>query len=195
MYPTFVAAYTGDTLSTATRLAYEIEHDSDYVTSLSMSVEQGVTYRIVGVMGGNANDSGTGAFTLSWSGDLTVAQTETSTTPVPVPYSWLDAYYPNGAANAAAYETLAFSDTDGDGFPAWAEYVANTDPANAVSRLTCRISIGANGVPVITVDPPTAREGFPRILQGKAALSDNWTDISAPAKTIHFYRVRIPVGE
>ncbi|MBQ6924573.1 MAG: C10 family peptidase [Kiritimatiellae bacterium] len=196
LYPTYIAVYTGNAFATLTRLAFSTTRDNTYATSVSVPVEEGASYRIVGMLGSpNGVDFGDGTFTLTWSGDLTVAQTETATTPVPVPYSWLDAYYPNGAANAAAYETLAFSDTDGDGFPAWAEYVANTDPANAVSRLTCRISIGANGVPVITVDPPTAREGFPRILQGKAALSDNWTDISAPAKTIHFYRVRIPVGE
>ena len=72
IYSTFIAVYTGDTLASATRLAYAIEHDSNYVTSLSIPVEQGVTYRIVGMMGGDENDSGTGAFTLSWNGVLTV---------------------------------------------------------------------------------------------------------------------------
>ena len=72
LYSTFIAVYTGETLTSATRIAYATAHDSSYITSLSMPVEQGVTYRIVGIMGGDANDSGTGAFTLSWSGDLTV---------------------------------------------------------------------------------------------------------------------------
>ncbi len=194
-YQTLIAVYAGDTLATATRLDFAFSPDSNYETHLSLAVEQGVTYRIVGMVAGNANDSGTGVFSLSWSGDLTVTQTETSTTPVPVPYSWLDAAYPNQAANAAAYETLAFTDTDGDGFPAWAEYVANSDPTNAASRLSCGISIGAGGVPVITVHPETARDGFPRILQGKAALTDNaWTDLPAPTAGYHFYRVRIDLG-
>ena len=74
IYPTFIAVYTGDTLASATRLAYAIEHDNNYVTPLSIPVEQGVTYRIVGIMGGDENDSGTGAFTLSWSGELSVEQ-------------------------------------------------------------------------------------------------------------------------
>ncbi len=67
IYPTYIAVYTGDSLSLDNRLAYAIEHDAtDYVTSLDLSVEEGATYRIVGVMGYD----GSGAFTLEWSGDL-----------------------------------------------------------------------------------------------------------------------------
>ena len=74
VFPTFVAVYTGDSLSSIERLAFSITQDDNYVTSLSIAVEQGVTYRIVGMMGGNESDSGSGAFTLSWSGDLIVAR-------------------------------------------------------------------------------------------------------------------------
>ena len=139
-----------------------------------------------------------GAFTLSWDGDLTVVQHETTTTPVPVPYDWLEAYYPNEPATDTARELLANDDTDGDGFTAWEEYVANTNPTNESSRLTCSIAVGAGGVPVVTVDPPVAREGFPRILQGKVDLADKnetWIDLSAPSEPYRFYRVRINVGD
>ena len=138
-----------------------------------------------------------GAFTLAWDGDLTVVQHETTTTPVPVPYDWLEAYYPNEPATDTARELLANDDTDGDGFTAWEEYVANTNPTNESSRLTCSIAVGAGGVPVVTVDPPVAREGFPRILQGKVDLADedeNWVDLSAPSEPYRFFRVRINVG-
>ena len=42
------------------------------MTPLAFTVEEGVTYRIVGMVAGDANGSGTGAFTLSWNGNLTV---------------------------------------------------------------------------------------------------------------------------
>ena len=70
-YPTFVAIYTGDTIATATRLAFSKTLDGNYVTTLEFEVEQGTTYRIAGVMGYD----GSGTFTLQWSGDLTVQKT------------------------------------------------------------------------------------------------------------------------
>ena len=73
LYQTLVAVYTGDTLASITRLAFATEPDSNnnYATSLTISVNQGETYRIVGMMAGDANDSDYGSFTLSWSGNLT----------------------------------------------------------------------------------------------------------------------------
>ena len=193
VYPTFIAVYTGDTLTLDNRYAFTYVYDKNtYVTTLDFEVEQGVTYRIVGVMGYD----GSGTFTLSWSGDLTVQQAETTTTPVHVPYTWLDAYYPGASSDTAARESLAFSDSDGDGYSAWAEYAANTDPTNSASRLSCEISMGPTGVPVITVKPSAAREGFPRVLQGKAELNaGTWTDLSAPSKGYRFYRVWIKLGD
>lgn len=70
IYPTFVAIYTGDTLASAERLAFSTAKDVNWETSLPVMVEQGATYRIVGMMGCD----GSGAFTLSWSGDLTVSR-------------------------------------------------------------------------------------------------------------------------
>ena len=64
--------YAGDTLATATRLAFAFTPDSNYMTPLSFTVEEGVTYRIVGMVAGNANSSGAGTFTLSWDGELSV---------------------------------------------------------------------------------------------------------------------------
>ena len=84
-YPTFVAIYTGETITTATRLAFSKTRDSNYATTLTFEVEQGATYRIAGVMGYD----GSGTFTLTWSGDLTVAKT---------PYeTWADANVDGGA--------------------------------------------------------------------------------------------------
>lgn len=84
-YPTFIAVYTGDTLSLDNRQAFVYEYDkSSYVTTLEMDVSQGTTYRIVGMLGYD----GSGSFTLTWSGDLTVAKT---------PYeTWADANVDGG---------------------------------------------------------------------------------------------------
>ena len=190
--PTYIAIYTGDSLATATRQAVSVTYGSDYVTHLSFDVEQGTTYRIVGMQGYDMAAN----FIFSWSGDLTVQQTETTTTPVHVPYTWLDTYYPSASSDVAAREALAFSDSDGDGYSAWAEYAANSDPTNAASKLSCEISMDPTGVPVITVKPSVAREGFPRVLQGKAELNaGTWTDLSAPSKSYRFYRVWINTGD
>ena len=54
---------------------------------------------------------------------------------VSVPYTWLDGYYPAQGGSAAAYQMLALADSDGDGFQAWQEYLLDTDPTNAASKL------------------------------------------------------------
>ncbi|VGO21973.1 glycosyl hydrolase family 28-related protein [Pontiella sulfatireligans] len=46
-----------------------------------------------------------------------------------VPYWWLDAHYPG----LVDYEAASVSDTDGDGYDAWAEYFTGSDPADAAS--------------------------------------------------------------
>jgi len=148
-YPTFIAVYTGDTLTLDNRQVVAYEYDkSTYVTTLNLDVEQGVTYRIVGMMGYD----GSGRFTLTWSGDLTVAPTEpteTETTEVPVPHSWLETYLPelSGGSGASDYEAAAVADSDGDGFANWQEFLLGTDPTNETSRFSATIDF-VNGQPV-----------------------------------------------
>ena len=68
----FVAVYTGDAIGSLQRLAYDTDDDSDYIASLSISVEQGTTYRIVGM---TYDENSPCAFTLVWSGSLVVQKT------------------------------------------------------------------------------------------------------------------------
>ena len=174
---TAVALYTRNNLSSLTRLAYATQPDSanEYATSLNVSVEQGVTYYIVGM---TLNSTATGTFTLSWSGNLTVAATATSTTPVPVPYTWLDAVYPGQGTSAEAYETLGFSDTDGDGFTAWEEYLLDTDPTDAASRFFATVRI-EGGLPVFGWSHTNANIGtlgYRYVPKGRTSLegSSDW---------------------
>ena len=177
VYPTFIAVYIGDTLSLDNRQAFAYEYNkSTYITTLEFEVEQGVTYRIVGMMGYD----GSGKFTLSWSGDLTVAATETSTTGVPVPYAWLDEYFP--CSTTGDYETLANSDSDGDGLDTWTEYLLGTDPTNAQSRLEATIRMDGT-MPIVESNADTNRLatfGYQPVVKGKQALDPavDWANMN-----------------
>lgn len=171
IYPTYIAVYTGDALSAIERLAFSTTRDDNWVTSLSFEVEQGVTYRIVGMMGYD----GSGTFTLTWSGELTIAAAETSTTDVPVPYAWLDGYYPGQGVSSEAYEALANGDSDGDGFPVWQEYLLGTDPTNAASRLFATVSMNG-GTPVFGWSHTNANieaAGYRYAPKGRLSLDDS----------------------
>ena len=174
VYPTLIAIYTGDALASIQRVAVSTTHDSNWITSLSLPVEQGLTYRIVGMMGCN----GSGTFTLSWSGDLTVMPTETSTTEVPVTYAWLDEYFPDGTSATKDYETIAKEDSDGDGLDTWAEYLLGTDPTNALSRLEATIRMDGT-TPIVECNADTNRLaafGYLPVVKGKQGLdtSEEW---------------------
>lgn len=188
-YPTFIAVYTGDTLTLDNRQAFAYEYDkSTYVTTLAFEAEQGVTYRIVGMMGYD----GSGTFTLTWSGNLTETRTETSTTEVPVPYAWLDGYFAGQGTSAQAYETLANADQDGDGFTTWQEYLARTDPTSAASQLRATIRMEGTA-PVVEWNVTNSNVnalGYRYVPKGKSSLTDvgDWQ----PAATGHrFFKVFI----
>ena len=183
VYPTYIVIYTGDALASIQRIAVSTEYDSNWVTSLSLSVEQGVTYRIVGMMGYDASAK----FTLSWSGNLTVSQTETSTTEIPVTYVWLDEYFPDGAGD---YETIANSDRDGDGLDTWAEYLLGTDPTNALSRLEATIRMDGT-TPIVESNADTNRLatfGYQPAVKGKQTL-DATAEWEATNSSHRFFKV------
>ena len=188
VYPTFIAVYIGDTLSLDNRQAFAYEYNkSTYITTLEFEVEQGVTYRIVGMMGGDETGSGSGMFTLSWSGDLTVTRTETSTTEVPVTYAWLDEYFPDGAGD---YETIANSDEDGDGLDTWAEFLLGTDPTNALSRLEATIRMDGT-TPIVESNADTNRLatfGYQPAVKGKQTL-DATAEWAATNSSHRFFKV------
>ena len=188
-YPTFIAVYTGDALTLDNRQAFVYEYDtSTYVTTLDFEAEQGVTYRIVGMMGYD----GSGTFTLTWSGDLTVVSTETSTTEVPVPYTWLDTYFAGQGTSAQAYETLANADQDGDGFTTWQEYLAGTSPTSAASQLKATIRMEGS-TPVVewnTTNSNLNALGYRYVPKGTTNLTNpiNWQPMNS---THRFFKVFI----
>ena len=187
VYPTYIAVYIGDTLSLNNRQAFAYEYDkTTYVTALEFDVEQGVTYRIAGMMGYD----GSGTFTLSWSGDLTVMPTETSTTEIPVTYVWLDEYFPGGASATNDYETIANSDADGDGLATWAEFLLGTDPTNALSRLEATIRMDGM-TPIVESNADTNRLatfGYQPAVKGKQTL-DATAEWAATNSSHRFFKV------
>ena len=188
-YPTFIAVYTGDTLTLDNRQAFAYEYDtSTYVTTLDFEAEQGVTYRIVGMMGYD----GSGTFTLTWSGDLTVVSTETSTTEVPVPYTWLNGYFAGQGTSAQAYETLANADQDNDGFTTWQEYLVGTDPTSTASQLKATIRMEGS-TPIVewnTTNSNLNALGYRYVPKGATNLTNpiNWQPMNS---THRFFKVVI----
>jgi hypothetical protein len=150
-------------------------------------------------MSGNPNY--TGAFTLTWSGNLTETRTETSTTEVPVPYTWLDGYFAGQGTSAQAYETLANADQDGDGFTTWQEYLAGTDPTSAASQLRATIRMEGS-VPIVEYAPTNevlkASGAIEYRLQGRPTLTNKWEycpSFGDPGDTNRFFRVKVIWGQ
>lgn len=97
---------------------------------------------------------------------------------VSVPYTWLDDHYPNQGGSAAAYEALATADSDGDGFPAWQEYLLDTDPTVYASRLYATIRMEGT-TPIFGWSHTNANIqalGYQYVPKGRTALddSDGW---------------------
>lgn len=88
---------------------------------------------------------------------------------------WLDGYYPNQGGSAAAYEALANADSDGDGFPTWQEYLLDTDPTRAESRLFATVNM-VGGTPVFGWSHTNATIeaiGYRYVPLGRTSLDDN----------------------
>ncbi len=119
--------------------------------------------------------------------------TATATTPVPVPYDWLAPYL---AAFGGDYEAAAHA-TGANGVALWESYVAGLDPADASSRFTAKIALGADGSPVVTwspdlrtADPPRAYTVYGKPTLGAAA----WAPVTdANRAAMRFFRVEVEI--
>lgn len=135
-----IAAYRGEDLPTARRVALFDGFADDGSTSVTLNVSSGETYRIaVFAYGGDAYS---GYYLLSWEGDLKTVD-ETQTTVVPVPHSWLRARFPE----ATDFESCARA-TGLNGRPVWESYLLALDPHDASSDLRIVAFRLENGQPV-----------------------------------------------
>ena len=118
----------------------------------------------------------------------------TATTPVPVPYAWLDAYV--GRFGGGDYEAAAHA-PGANGVALWESYVAGLDPADAASRFTASIALGADGTPVVTWSPDLRAAEPPRAytVYGKPTLgAAAWTPVTdANRAAMRFFKVTVEV--
>ena len=119
--------------------------------------------------------------------------TATATTPVPVPYDWLAPYL---AAFGGDYEAAAHA-TGANGVALWESYVAGLDPADAASRFTAKIALGADGTPVVTWSPDLRAAEPPRAytVYGKPTLgAAAWMPVTdANRAAMRFFRVEVEI--
>ena len=103
---------------------------------------------------------------------------------VDVPYAWLESY--GLVASGGDYAAAAVADVDGDGYAAWQEYLAGTDPTNAASRLLASISF-ADGAPVIAWNVTNHLATY--TVLGATNLTDDFTASTNAAD--RFFKVRL----
>ena len=180
-YPNAVAVYVGESITDVSRIAMAKNYaDNDYASSLTVDVEQGKTYRIAGVVTYSLAGDEDVDFTLTWSGDLTVAAEETPVTdevPIAVKYNWLQQYYPSLETSGYADKVKA---QGANGRPVWQSYLLGLDPTNEDSDFRITSFEMKDGLPVVNwnVDPERVKGfGYELKLKGKVDLKDAvWTD-------------------
>jgi len=137
---------------------------------------------------GYSSQSGVWLSNVQWIPEVQTVEIEG----VSVPYTWLDDTYPGQGGSSAAYETLAISDTDGDGFLTWQEYLLGTDPKDADSRLFATVRM-VDGSPVFGWSHTNANinaQGFRYVPKGRTSLDDaaGWQPYSSGHR---FFKVAI----
>ena len=127
---------------------------------------------------------GDGMLTMRHAGEY--GQWYTATTPVPVPIIWL---MQHGLVNFDnEYELAAWADVDGDGFAAWEEYVAQTDPWDPDSFPQALIKV-ENDTPIIGWKPDLGAARRYTVM-GKSELDEATWRI--PTNSSHrFFRVKV----
>ena len=118
----------------------------------------------------------------------------TLTSPEPVPYSWLRQYNLGvasgdfeAAANAASGKTQGGAATS-----VWEEFVAGTDPTNALSVFTAMIEMH-DGAPLVTWEPDLNTNGIVRAYKvyGRETL-DGGGEWQYPTNSLHrFFKVTV----
>ncbi len=132
--------------------------------------------------------SGTG--NGAWVDQVAVTYPKTTTdNDCPVPYSWIDRYYPGSCSTPAEYTAKGETDSDGDGFAAWEEYVCGTDPTDGSDYLFCTVGM-RDGEPVVDWNRKELPPGRSYRLEGSPTLAPAaWGAVDADSR---FFRVVVP---
>ena len=132
---------------------------------------------------------------------LTVTQDDAvvideGSSPFFIPTSWFAQYPTMGGSTVAELQVVA-EDNGVKSAPVWHDYVAGTDPTNALSKFTAMIEM-KDGVPIVTWSPNLNGEGVRggvRVYRvwGKANLGDAaWSEVGAGEESDYrFFRVTV----
>jgi hypothetical protein len=129
--------------------------------------------RVDGIAQSNFN-----AFTVSGNTLSLVATLTASAHPTPT--LWLNQYY--GSTN---YDVVAESDTDGDGQPAWEEYISGTDPTNRQSsfRIIALTKVGSTNA-VVWLGGNTSLPPFGVLVSSNlGATAGGWTQLATRVRS------------
>ncbi len=103
---------------------------------------------------------------------------ETETTATGVPYQWLvDWWLAEPDVSREAYEAAALTDYDGDGFEAWQEYVAGTDPDDSESVFSTGIEIVDGSVVISWTQPIYEENPVERAYTVQQLVDGEWKDV------------------
>ena len=107
--------------------------------------------------------------------------------------SWLSRNVEGGSSLTAADYKALEEDSDSDGIPTWAEYIALTDPNDAESRFSATIAIGADGAPVVGWNTQTSPSRTYKVF-GKVDLSDSvWLEVKYNVELYRFFKVTVEI--
>lgn len=178
------------------RYAYNGTVSRSSIVTNEVSSESTTTFEWIVTVGAPSYDfddrytdpSGVWLSNVQWIPEMLAVEIEG----VSVPYTWLDGTYPGQGGSAAAYEALALSDTDGDGFLTWQEYLLDTDPKDADSRLFATVRM-EDGAPVFGWSHTNASinaQGFRYVPKGRMSLDDTtgWQPYSSGHR---FFKVTV----
>ena len=129
---------------------------------------------------------------------VSVAETNTETTPVPVPCDWLEWHW---LAPYGEYEDAAWGRAANGENAVWECYLAGLDPTDAEDRFLANIEI-EDGKPVVTWSPDLNAGGTKEVRQYRIAgartletppeIWDDVTDLDDPdAEDYRFFRVKV----
>lgn len=166
--------------------SFEVETEDEGATPFQWTYVVADASRDYGA--GYSSEAGVWLRNVRWSPDAQGVRVEG----VQVPFAWLDRHYPGQGGTAAAFDALARADSDGDGFPAWQEYLLESDPTNAASCLTATLRMDA-GVPVLGWTPSNANIealGYRYVPMGRVTMTDDagWQPLT-PSHT--FFSIQV----
>lgn len=118
---------------------------------------------------------------------VSVAETNTETTPVPVPCDWLERHW---LAPYGEYEDAAWGRAANGENAVWECYLAGLDPTDAEDRFLANIEI-EDGKPVVTWSPDLG-EVRNYVVEGKPSLAGEWGLCNEDSR---FFRVRVAMPD